>query len=213
MIQAVIFDLDGTLIDSESVTIAAGTAAFAAHGYAVGADLFHRLVGVDELTGAGLLRAMLGDDLPLDRINADWAAGSRRLYDAHGVPVKPGARDLLRLLRARSLPLAVATSSGRRSALWKLEQSGLAAHFDTVVTLDCITRPKPAPDPYLEAARRLGADPAQCVAFEDSETGAASAQAAGMTVVQVPDVVAPSGRHARHIAPDLLSGARAAGLI
>jgi HAD superfamily hydrolase (TIGR01509 family) len=213
MIQAVIFDLDGTLIDSESVTITAGTAAFAAHGYQVGEDLFHRLVGVDEPTGAGLLRAMLGDDLPLERIKADWAAGSRRLYDAHGVPVKPGAHDLLRMLRARALPLAVATSSGRRAATWKLERTGLAAHFDTVVTLDCISRPKPAPDPYLEAARRLGAAPAACVAFEDSDTGAASAQAAGMTVVQVPDVVTPSGLHASHIAPDLISGARAAGLI
>lgn len=213
MTQAVIFDLDGTLIDSESVTITAGTAAFAAHGYSVGEDLFHRLVGVDQPTGAGILRAVLGEDLPLDRIKADWAAGARRLYDAHGVPVKPGAQDLLRMLRARSLPLAVATSSGRQAATWKLDRTGLAAHFDTVVTLECIRRPKPAPDPYLEAARRLGADPALCVAFEDSDTGAASAQAAGMIVVQVPDVGTPSGRHARHIAADLISGARAAGLV
>lgn len=213
MTQAAIFDLDGTLIDSEAVTIAAGTEAFARYGHTIGPEVFHRLVGVDQPTGDVLLREMLGTDLPLDRIKADWAAGSRRLYDAHGVPVKAGARELLEMLRARSVPLAVATSSGRHAATWKLDRTGLHGLFDTVVTLDCITRPKPAPDPYLEAARRLGIAPARCIAFEDSDTGAASAQAAGMTVVQVPDVVTPSGRHASHIAADLISGARAAGLI
>jgi HAD superfamily hydrolase (TIGR01509 family) len=213
MAQAVIFDLDGTLIDSESVTITAGTAVFAAHGHAVDHSLFHRLIGVDEPTGAGILRAALGPDLLLDRIDAEWRAAIRAIYRETGVPLRPGAAELLEMLAIRGYPLAVATSSNRASATWKLERTGLARHFDTVVTLDCITRPKPAPDPYLEAARRLGADPALCVAFEDSDTGAAAAQAAGMTVVQVPDVVVPSGRHASHIAADLISGARAAGLI
>lgn len=213
MAEAVIFDLDGTLIDSESVTIAAGTAVFAAHGHAVDHGLFHRLIGVDEPTGAAILRAALGPDLQLDRIEADWRAAIRAIYQDRGVPLRPGAAELLETLRGNGYPLAVATSSNRDSAAWKLDRAGLAGHFQTVVSLNCIRRPKPAPDPYLEAARRLGADPARCVAFEDSDTGAASAQAAGMVVVQVPDVVAPSGRHASHIAADLISGARAAGLI
>jgi beta-phosphoglucomutase-like phosphatase (HAD superfamily) len=81
------------------------------------------------------------------------------------------------------------------------------------VTFDDVTNAKPAPDPYLLSAERLGADPARCVAFEDSETGARSAHAAGMIVVQVPDIHAATGHHAHHIAVSLVEGAHAAGLL
>jgi HAD superfamily hydrolase (TIGR01509 family) len=213
MFDAVIFDLDGTLIDSETVTITAGIAAFARHGLTVGPDLFHQLIGVDEPTGAAVLRRAVGPDVPMDRITEDWRRETRALYEAQGVPLRPGVVDLLDRLRATGRPLAVATSSRMGPAEWKLTRAGLRGHFATVVSLDCIARPKPAPDPFLEAARRLGAAPARCVAFEDSETGAASAMAAGMTVVQVPDVLPTKGRHATLVAPDLLSGARSIGLI
>lgn len=213
MFDAVIFDLDGTLIDSETVTIAAGLAAFARHGLVVAPDLFHQLIGVDEPTGTAMLRRAVGPDAPLDRITEDWRRETRVLYEAQGVPLRPGVVDLLDRLRAAGRPLAVATSSRREPAEWKLARAGLRHHFATLVSLDCIARPKPAPDAFLEAARRLGAQPNRCVAFEDSETGAASAMAAGMTVVQVPDVVPTTGRHATLVAPDLMSGARAVGLI
>jgi len=213
MYDAVIFDLDGTLIDSESVGIAAGMQAFGANGYDVGPDLLHRLVGIDNASGAALLREWLGADLPLDQITRDWRAAARLRFETTGVPLRPGAADLLDLLAGRGFALAVATSSRREAAQWKLARAGLRHHFATVVSVDCITRPKPAPDPFLEAARRLGTAPARCVAFEDSETGAASAQAAGMTVVQVPDQVPTEGRHATLVATDLMSGARTLGLI
>ena len=213
MYDAVIFDLDGTLIDSESVDIAAGMQAFGGNGYDVGPDLFHRLVGIDNATGAALLREWFGADLPLDRITREWRAAARLRFETIGVPLRPGAADLLDLLAGRGFALAVATSSRREAAEWKLARAGLRHHFATVVSVECITRPKPAPDPFLEAARRLGAAPARCVAFEDSETGAASAQAAGMTVVQVPDQVPTKGHHATLVAPDLMSGARTLGLI
>ena len=113
----------------------------------------------------------------------------------------------------QGLPCAVATSSRRASALRKLDLTGLAPHFATVVTFDCIASPKPAPDPYLEAARRLGIAPGRCIAFEDSDPGAAAAHAAGMTVVQVPDMAETTGPHAHHLAASLIEGARMAGLI
>jgi len=213
MFDGVIFDLDGTLIDSESVTIAAGTLAFAAHGYRVTPDLLHSLIGIDEPTGARLLYAALGPDLPLPAIEAEWRRATRARYEETGVPLRPMVNELLGTLATLGLPLAVATSSSRDAADWKLERAGLRAHFATVVSLDCVMRPKPAPDPFLLAASRLGLAPARCLAFEDSETGAASAMAAGMTVVQVPDILPTQGRHATFVAPDLLSGARAAGLL
>lgn len=213
MFDGVIFDLDGTLIDSESVTIAAGTLAFAVHGYQLPPAIFHSLIGVDEPTGARMLHAALGPGLPLPAIEADWRRATRAHYAKTGVPLRPMVLELLDALAIRRLPLAVATSSSRAGAEWKLERAGLRAHFTTVVTRDCVQRPKPAPDPFLIAARRLGLPPSRCIAFEDSETGAAAAMAAGMTVVQVPDVLPTDGRNATLVAPDLMSGARAAGLV
>ena len=205
--RAVIFDLDGTLLDTEAITMAAGIEAFASMGIDVDPAFLHGLVGKDDKTGGAIIRAAFPDLDPL-RFDRAWVAGSRRRMAA-GIPLKPFARELLDLI---ALPRAIATSSGRESAARKLAVSRLPA-FAHVVTFDDVDRPKPAPDPYLLAARLLGVDPASCLAFEDSDTGAASARAAGMTVVQVPDLVPTDGRHAHHLAPDLLSGARAAGLI
>lgn len=213
MFDAVIFDLDGTLIDSEAVGIATGIAAFGLHGYEVTAELFHRMVGMDMASGETVLRAALGADLPLARIKADWNALTRARFLDEGVPLRPGAAELLGHLTAAGHRLAVATSSRRESAEWKLTQAGLRGHFETVVALECIARPKPAPDPFLEAARRLGAAPVRCLAFEDSDTGAAAARAAGMTVVQVPDQVPTAGHHATLVATDLMSAARSLGLV
>lgn len=205
--QAVIFDLDGTLLDTEAITHAAGIEAFASLGVEVDPAFLHSLIGKDDATGAAIIRAAYPDLDPLIFDRA-WVAGARRRM-ADGIALKPFALDLLDLIKQ---PRAIATSSGRESAARKLSVSRLPA-FAHVVTFDDVARPKPAPDPYLLAARLLGVDPAACIAFEDSDVGAASARAAGMTVVQVPDLVPTDGRHAHHLAPDLLAGARAAGLI
>lgn len=204
---AVIFDLDGTLLDTEAITHAAGIEAFAAQGITVDPDFLLSLVGKDDLTGARLIRAAFPTMDPVT-FDADWVAGTRRRMAA-GIPLKRFAMEVLAQILQ---PCAIATSSTRESAARKLAVSGLPA-FAHVVTFDDVVQPKPAPDPYLLAARLLGVDPATCVAFEDSDVGAASARAAGMTVVQVPDLVPTDGRHAHHLAPDLLAGARAAGLI
>lgn len=208
MFDAVIFDLDGTLVDTERLTLAAGIEAFARQGVAVDPAFLHGLVGKDDVTGAGLIQAAF-PQIDLPAYDADWVAVVDRLM-SDGLQLKPGVMDLLGLL---DQPRAIATSSTRRQAGKKLSQSGLAGHFRHVVVLEDVARPKPAPDPYLLAAALLGVAPGRCVAFEDSETGAMSARTAGMTVVQVPDMLPASGQHAHLVAPDLLSGARGIGLI
>lgn len=208
MYDAVIFDLDGTLIDSETITQAAGIEAFARLGIAVEPAFLHGLVGIDDRTGAQLIRARF-PDLDTTAFDREWTQAVRR-RQAGGVPLKSGAKEVL---AAIILPKAIATSSTRLQADRKLALTGLGPHFAHVVTFDDVAAPKPAPDPYLLAARLLGADPARCLAFEDSETGARSAHAAGMTVVQVPDILPATGIFAHHVAPDLISAARMLGLI
>jgi HAD superfamily hydrolase (TIGR01509 family) len=208
MYDALLFDLDGTLIDTESIALETGLAAFAAAGHPVDEGFMHRLVGRDEPTAAAIIRAAIpGADL--DRINRSWRTAFAAGID-RGLPLKPGAADLLALAR---LPLAIVTSTGRAGAHRKLAIAGIAGSFTHVVTLDDVTSPKPAPDPYLLAASLFGFDPGRCLVFEDSEAGAEAAHRAGCVVVQVPDVVPSDGRWAHHLAPDLLAGARMAGLL
>ncbi len=208
MFDALFFDLDGTLIDTESIALATGIAAFAAHGLPVDAVFLHRLIGKDEPAS----RAILAEAFPgvdLAPVRRDWGAAFEE-DAARGLPLKPGAAALLDATEGRRR--AIVTSTGRPGAARKLDIAGLAGRFDLVVTLHDVTAAKPHPAPYLLAASRLGLPPARALVFEDSETGAESAYRAGCTVVQVPDVLAATGRWAHHVAPDLISGARMAGL-
>lgn len=208
---AAIFDLDGLLLDTERLAIEAGHDTLAALGLARCDGVFERLVGRDGRTAARIMAEAFGPAFRHDEFNAAWGRRFAALLD-RGVPLRPFVTETLDTVAGLGLPRAVATSSRRASAERKLAASGLGPRFAAVVSFDCVQSPKPAPDPYLLAARRLGVDPAACIAFEDSDTGAAAAMAAGMTVVQVPDVVPSAGANAHHLAPDLLTGARMAGL-
>lgn len=210
---AVIFDLDGTLVDTESVALRGGMAALHALGYQGDVALFHSLVGVDDVTGAAVLRARFGADFPVDRIGALWDRECDRLMATEGLPVKPGVVALLDRLDTMGLPRAIATSGRRDRSRAKLALAGLATRFDRMVTFDDVTHPKPHPEPYLRAAALLGVAATDCLVFEDSDPGAEAARRAGCTVVQVPDIASGHGRFAHHLAADILTGAALAGLI
>lgn len=207
MFDAIFFDLDGTLIDTESLALVAGMQAFADVGFPVETSFMHQLVGRDEPSGAVVIAARF-PEIDHALLHQKWRGGFRAAMD-QGLQMKSGARDLLAAL---AQPVAVVTSSGRASAHHKLGLVGLSEHFAEIITLDDVTEAKPAPAPYLLAAERLGVLPARCLVFEDSEAGAEAAHRAGCCVVQVPDVVPSEGRWAHHLAGNLLEGARAAGL-
>lgn len=209
--SAVIFDLDGTLVDSERVALEAGRRAFLRFGVTVAPGFLEGLIGRDRDAVADALRVSYGalDQLALKRAIREESIALR---EAEGLPLKPGAVLLIEEIAALGLPMAVATSSGAEEAERKLTLAGLRAHFTAVIAFDHVENPKPAPDPYLMAAAALGHAPERCLAFEDSDPGAASARAAGMRVVQVPDILPSDGAHAHHLATSLIAGALAAGL-
>lgn len=209
MYDALFFDLDGTLIDTERLAISSGLAAFEQVGFPVDLDFMHGLVGIDGPTSARIIQSR-HPALELADLNHHWRQGFQSALDSD-LALKPGVTELL--ARAAHLPHVLVTSSGRHEAHRKLAMVGLDQSFAHVVTVDDVTRPKPAPEPYLLAASLLGVSPARCLVFEDSETGSEAAHRAGCVVVQVPDVVPSQGRWAHHLAENLLSGARAAGLL
>jgi HAD superfamily hydrolase (TIGR01509 family) len=182
---AVIFDLDGLLLDTESVWTRAEQKLFARYDRTFGPDEKRRLIGTSGPVAAGILEDMLG--LPGE--GAALIASVRDLvWDEleAGAPPQPGAVALLTALARRGTLIAVASNSPRAIVDRALWFSVIETPFGVVLGGDEVEHPKPAPDLYLEACRRLGADPAESVAFEDSPPGVASARAAGLRVVGIP---------------------------
>ncbi|QNR97769.1 HAD family phosphatase [Stenotrophomonas sp. 169] len=187
--DAVIFDMDGLMIDSERVSIACWSEASAAMGIALPDGFFLQMVGLGDRDCERLLLQHIDEA----RI-ASLFSNCHDLYEARtqaGLPLRPGILELLDLLKTHGVPRAVATSTRQPRANRKLAASGLLPYFDAVVTSSDVQHPKPAPDIYLRAAQQLGKDPARCLALEDSPAGTRAAVAAGMTAIQVPDLVHP----------------------
>ena len=190
-LDAVIFDMDGLLLDTERLFGASLLAAGGALGLPVDEAAVHSLVGIHREGCEVLLRERYGPDFPLD---AFYAESERRFAESctAGVPLRPGVVRLLDRLRDAAIPCAVATSTRDPRATEHLRDAGLLGYFATVVTRSDVTCPKPDPEPYLLAAERLGVRPAHCVALEDSHNGVRAAAAAGMATIMIPDLLPPT---------------------
>lgn len=189
-VEAVLFDMDGLLIDTESVYIDALQAAAGALELTIPLDFCHSMVGIASHECNLMIQEHYGDGFRIEPFRAHFSDHVRRRFET-SIPVKPGAVELLDFLGARGLPLALATSSSRATVERHLGRAGLYDRFKAFSTRDDVTRAKPHPDIYLEAARRLGIAPERCIAFEDSNTGLTAAHAAGTMPIMVPDILPP----------------------
>jgi HAD superfamily hydrolase (TIGR01509 family) len=190
-IDAVLLDMDGTLLDTEPSYVSALTAALDASGYPDATATCHALIGIPGAECEALLRARYGENFPFADIIEAFAVRSDEIFQA-GLQLKPGTIELLDALQAAGCPFAIVTSTSRQTAERHLTFSGIRARFDTLVTCDDVARGKPSPDIYLLAAARLGVRPQACVAIEDSNPGIAAAHAAGTIPIMVPDIVQPT---------------------
>lgn len=185
----VIFDLDGTLVDSEPLYTLASERVLARFGKVFDLGIKRQIMGGGPLAGARFVVEQLG--LPISP-EAYLAERELILMEAcKTARAMPGAHALIEALHARGIPLAIGTSSSRELCRVKLAAQAFGARFQVITCSDDpgVTSAKPAPDIFLKAAAELGAAPARCLVFEDTPKGVAAARAAGMEVIAVVDAM------------------------
>ncbi|GAA2065444.1 HAD family phosphatase [Catenulispora yoronensis] len=201
---AVFFDMDGLLIDSEPTWFQAEVDMLAGYGFSLGAEHYPQVLGKPLEVSTAYLLDLTGHPVSATEFaNGIELAMIERLRD--GVPMMPGAKELLVALEAEGVPLALVSASSRRIVDACLPAIGVD-HFRFTVSGDDVGkgRGKPNPDPYLRAAELLGVDPADCVVLEDSPTGAAAGYAAGCRVVAVPHAAVVVGRERVRVVDSLV---------
>jgi HAD superfamily hydrolase (TIGR01509 family) len=185
--KAVVFDLDGTLIDSEALVLEAYMAAADRHGVPFTHEQFLSLVGRHRQHSEMKMREYFGAAFPLEAFYATVG----EFFGDRAAPLKPGVGELLDRLDALATPYALATSSGPGWVTKHFAAHRLAERFRGVVTREDVKNGKPHPEPYLKASTMLGHAPGDILAIEDSPTGVASAHAAGLMTIMVPDLIEP----------------------
>lgn len=191
-LDAIIFDLDGLLIDTERHSQQAFTETAAAYGLTNKADLFLSLVGTTEEAHRNRLAEELEPDINAVEFRRDWNDRYHQSISDEPPVLLPGVLDILEWLKLENIKRAVATSSKTKDGEEKLTNAGIRDYFPVVICGDQVSRSKPYPDIYLKAAESIEADVSRSLGIEDSANGVRAAHAAGLNVIQIPNLVPPS---------------------
>ncbi|MBP3191775.1 HAD family hydrolase [Natronogracilivirga saccharolytica] len=191
VIEAVIFDMDGLMIDTEPMYKTALQETARQFGYEMEDAFFYQLVGLPNTACKKVIAGKMGPGFPLDEFWAWWPGIWKTEARKNGIDKKSGLDEFLSWLSGTGLPAAVATSSTRKQASFSLEAAGVDYPFEHIVTGDDVKHGKPEPDIYIETAERLGVPARNCAALEDSENGVRAASSAGMLTIMIPDLKQP----------------------
>ncbi|KPU84465.1 hypothetical protein JI58_03580 [Marinosulfonomonas sp. PRT-SC04] len=213
--KAVMFDMDGLLLDTERQVVACFNQTTADLKLENMSNVATRLIGLRADACEGIIETALNEQVPIAVFHRHWQARIKASH-ARGIPLKADVIELLERLRSMGLPCAVATSTDNMTAQKHLEMAGILHYFQSITGGDQVECAKPDPEIYHAAAASLGLHPHDCAAFEDSDPGTMAAIASGACTAQIPDINPPAEKmldlgHA--IAPTLLAGAKSIGLI
>ena len=202
--QAVIFDMDGLLMDSEVVGLTVMHECGLLQGYDIPVDMVRETIGSNKQSASDYYHSFF-PALDTDRLFLDFKDAMCALAKQGKIPLKKGASALLEAIKSKNIPMAVASSSGQATIAAYLDSVGVTAYFDALITGNGLPS-KPAPDIFLKAAAALNAAPEKCLVLEDSINGIKAGRAAGMTVAMIPDVFPFTDDLASfvdHVLPDL----------
>jgi HAD superfamily hydrolase (TIGR01509 family) len=185
--------MDGLMLDTERPAVRLWLEAAAEQGWNIDEEIPISTVGLDEADTRRRVLEACGAEFPYAVVRDRLEELFIRSIEVEGIAHRPGLLTLLDHLDVVGVPFAVATSTPRKAAIWKLEKAGIRSRFSILACGDEVSRGKPAPDIFLLAAARLGADPAACVGFEDSAAGLRGLAAAGIRSVFVKDLIEPPG--------------------
>lgn len=191
MIQAVIFDMDGTLIDTEKYYRRCWPKALAAFGYHMTDEQALTLRSLGRPFAITQLKAWFGEELDYHAVREKRKELVEKCLDREGISLKPGAQELLQSLRRKRITAAIATATDMERTERYLKKVGIFEYFDKLISATMVKEGKPSPDIYLYACEQLKLKPNQCIAVEDSPNGVRSAYRAGCKVVMVPDQTEP----------------------
>ena len=190
MIEAVVFDMDGVIFDSEKIYLKCLTAVGEKYAIPGFKDLCYSTIGTTDLYMKQVFLEHYGEDFPFDQYMDEMFVLFGKEAEG-GLPLKTGVREILTFLKQKGIKVALATSTIKEKALPEIRLAGLEEYFDSFICGDMIERGKPAPDIYLKACEVLEANPANAYAIEDSFNGIRSASRAGMHAIMVPDLLQP----------------------
>lgn len=191
MISTVIFDMDGTLIDTEKYYHVCWMEALEHFGYSVTHEQAYALRSLGRPFVQEYFRELYGPDFDYEKVHAYRKKRTEQVFAEQGIELKPGALELLSYLREKGIPAAVATATDLERTCRYLKELGIYDFFAEVISARMVEYGKPAPDVYLYTCRQLGIEPEKCIAVEDSPNGVMSAYRAGCKVVMVPDQTQP----------------------
>ncbi|MBN2441272.1 MAG: HAD family phosphatase [Spirochaetales bacterium] len=187
--HAVIFDMDGLMFDTERLGCRMWEKTGKENGYKIDNSIFPEIIGSTVKEAEKIFKKKFGRDFPFHSLRETRLTYTDQFLRNEGVPIKKGLIKLLAALKEKGIKRGVATSTERVRAEQMIKNAGIIGEFDCIVAGDDVKRSKPNPDIFLEAARRLKTDPAQCIVLEDSGRGIFAAIAAGMFPIMVPDII------------------------
>ncbi|MDO5345876.1 MAG: HAD family phosphatase [Lachnospiraceae bacterium] len=188
LLEAVVFDMDGLMFDSERVVMYSWDVAGKQLGYGpLGRNIYHTL-GMGAKSRERYFRKTYGEEFPYEAFQKCYREAFYAYADTKGIPVKPGLRELLDFLKEQGIPAAMATSTGGQDVRKRLGREGLESYFQVIITGDMVKETKPSPEIYEKACRALQIEAAHAIALEDACNGIRSAYDAGMLPILVPDL-------------------------